>query len=89
MTTLFVRHQVNDYGKWREVYDGLAQTQKQAGVVAKSVYRAEGDANDLTVTHDFGSLSEAKAFAESAELRQAMAEAGVVGAPTVWFASKA
>jgi hypothetical protein len=41
------------------------------------------------VTHEFASLQAAQAFAGSAELKAAMHDAGVVGAPTVWFAERA
>jgi hypothetical protein len=83
MATLFVRHQVSDYTKWRAVYDNFAVTQKQLGVTAEAVYQADGAPNDVTVTHEFGSVAAAKAFTESAEMREAMSHAGVVGAPTV------
>jgi hypothetical protein len=89
MATLFVRHPVSDYAKWREVYNSVAPLQKRSGVIAGAVYQADGDPNDVTVTHEFGSIAEAKAFAESAELREAMATAGVLGIPTVWFGNKA
>jgi hypothetical protein len=88
MATLFVRHRVQDYAKWREAYEGVAPKQKQSGVLAEAVYQTEGDPTDVTVTHDFASLAEAKAFAESQDLRDAMATAGVLGAPTVWIANK-
>src|SRR5437016_2110254 len=71
MATLFVRHPVSDYAKWREVYNGVAPLQKRSGMIAETVYQAEGDPNDVTVTHEFGSIAEAKAFAESTELREA------------------
>ncbi len=62
--------------------------QKRGGVLAEAVYQSEDDPNDVTVTHDFASLAEARALAGSAELQEAMNKAGVVGAPTVWFAHK-
>jgi hypothetical protein len=89
MATLFVRHQVSDYEKWRKVYEGIASLRTQAGVTDAATYQADGSANDVIVTHDFGSIAEAKAFLESPQLREAMDEAGVVGAPTVWIANKA
>jgi hypothetical protein len=88
MATLFVRHQVEDYGTWRRAYDSVAPMQKRAGVVADAVYQADGDPNDVTVSHEFRSISEAKALAGSAELRDAMVSAGVIGAPTIWLAEK-
>jgi hypothetical protein len=41
--------------------------------------------NDITVTHDFATLEAAQAFAKSEELKKAMQNTGMVGAPTIWF----
>ena len=89
MVTLFVRHQVSDYAKWRAVYNDFAPVQKQLGVIAESVYQGDDAPNDVTVTHDFASVAEAKAFTQSAEMKEAMGKAGVVGAPTLWITNKA
>jgi hypothetical protein len=89
MATMFVRHTVSDYKAWRQVYDAFAPAQAAAGVTAAAVYQSAADPKDITVTHDFASLAEAQAFAESPELHEAMQKAGVVGAPTVWFANQA
>ena len=89
MTTLFVRHTVSSYDHWRKVYDSVGPVQKKAGVIAEAVYRGTDNPNDITVTHEFASLAAAKAFASSEDLKQAMQSAGLVGAPTIWFADKA
>jgi len=88
MTTLFVRHQVADCAAWRRVYDGFAPTQEPLGVQANTVYQAADNPNDITVIHDFATLEAAQAFVGSAELRAAMHDAGVVGAPTIWFTQR-
>jgi hypothetical protein len=44
--------------------------------------------NDITVTHEFGSVEAAQAFANTDELKKAIQGAGVVGAPTIWFTNK-
>jgi hypothetical protein len=88
MTTLFVRHQVNDYATWRAAYDEFGATRARLGVEAASVYQAADDPRDLTVTHDFATLDAAKAFSGSPELREAMHAAGVQGAPTLWFTTR-
>jgi hypothetical protein len=85
MIKMFVRHQVNDYGKWRKAYDDFDAERKRMGVKAAAVYPAADSDRDITVTHDFETLDKAKAFADSASLRQAMTSAGVAGKPTVWF----
>ncbi|MDI3565525.1 antibiotic biosynthesis monooxygenase [Bradyrhizobium sp. Arg816] len=89
MTTMFVRHTVSDYKTWRRAYDDFAPVQKAKGVTAEAVYRAVEDPNDITVTHEFSTIEAAQAFAESAELKNAMQNAGVAGAPTIWFTNKA
>jgi len=89
MTTLFVRHQVADYAKWRQIYDNFAPTQQRLGVKAQAVYRAADNPNDVTVTHEFAALDAAQQFAGSDDLRNAMSDAGIIGQPSIWFASKA
>ncbi len=88
MTTLFVRHTVSDYAAWRKLYDTFTPVQKANGVTAQAVYQASDNPNDVTVTHEFASLDAAKSFVGKPELKEAMQKAGVVGAPTIWFADK-
>jgi quinol monooxygenase YgiN len=88
MTTVFVRHTISDYKTWRKAYDDFAPVQKAKGVIAQAVYRAADNPNDITVTHDFSSVEAAQAFAKSAELKSAVQNAGVAGAPTIWFTNK-
>jgi antibiotic biosynthesis monooxygenase (ABM) superfamily enzyme len=85
MARLFVRHKVNDYSKWRKVYDDFEETRTGMGEIGDSVYQLAGDSNDVTVIHDFDSVDRAKAFMESSELREAMGNAGVAGRPDIWI----
>ena len=87
MATMFIRHTISDYKAWRKVY-AVAPLQKAKGVTAEAVYQAADNPNDITVTDEFGSVEAAQAFAKSDELKKAMQGAGVVGAPTIWFANK-
>ena len=88
MTTMFVRHTVSNYAAWRKAYDDFAPVQKAKGVTAEAVYQAADNPNDVTVTHDFATLEAARAFAGSEDLKKAMQQAGVAGAPTIWFTNK-
>jgi quinol monooxygenase YgiN len=85
MATLFVKHTVEDYGKWKRVYDDFASVRKEKGVTGASVHRVADDANTLVVRHQFKDIKAARAFAGSDDLRSAMANAGVKGAPEMWF----
>lgn len=88
MATMFVRHQVTDFGKWKQAYDDFDSTRKSLGVTGHAVYRSDADPNNVTVTHDFTTVDAAKQFAGSQELRDAMQQAGVVGDPTIWFTER-
>ena len=72
MTILFVRHHVANYEVWRRVYDSAGDMQRQRGVTAEAVYRAEDDPNDVLVMHQFNSSDEAHSFMGNPDLRQAM-----------------
>ena len=89
MTRMFARHEVADYDAWRAVYDSIDETRKKMGCVAQSVYQAAENPREITVVHDFSSLDAAHAFASSNVLKEAMAKAGVIKAPEIWFAEAA
>ena len=86
MATLFVKHTVSDYSKWKSIYDRFASTRKEMGVTGASVHRDPNDANTLIVVHHFADLDAARGFVESEELKSAMANAGVSGPPEIWLA---
>lgn len=84
-TTLFAKHPVNNYEDWKRVYDDFASTRKEMGVNGASVHRDADDPNVITVMHRFDNLDAARTFADSEELKTAMANAGVAGPPDIWF----
>ena len=88
MATLFVRHRVADYGKWRKAYDDFDTERRGMGVTSHGVYKLDGDAEDVTVYHEFKSVDAAKAFVASPRLREVMRSAGVQGTPEIWIANR-
>ena len=86
---MFVRHEVTDYATWRKTYDDFDAARRKMGVTAQAIYQSTDDPNDVTAYHDFKTAKQAKAFAASAELKAAMQNAGVKGAPQIWFTTRA
>jgi len=84
--TMFVRHEVNDYDHWKSVYDSIADFRSDMGVTGASVHRDAQEPNIVVITHRFGSMDEAMAFANNEQLKAGMQEAGVAGPPEFWFA---
>lgn len=88
MVTLFVRHRVADYAKWRKAYNDFDTERRSMGVSGHGVYQLDGNPNDVTVYHEFASIDAAKAFAGNPRLKEVMQAAGVEGAPDIWIANK-
>jgi antibiotic biosynthesis monooxygenase (ABM) superfamily enzyme len=88
MVTLFVRHKVEDFGKWKAAYDAFEEQRTKLGVTGHGAYRNDHDDHEVTVYHHFDDLDTAKTFAESTEVQAAMGSSGVVGVPDIWFANR-
>jgi quinol monooxygenase YgiN len=86
---MFVKHEVEDFGTWKQAYDEFDVERASMGVTGHGVYQAEGNPNSVTIYHHFESMDAAKAFMGSERLREVMMTAGVKGEPNVWFGTKA
>jgi len=89
MVRMMIRHSVRAYGKWRRAYNGFDRERRAMGVKGHAVYRNTAKPNEVTITHDFTSVAKARSFAKSRRLREVMKGAGVRGAPTIWFVTRA
>jgi len=85
MITTFVKHAVKDFDSWKTVYDNFMPTAKEQGVRHEHVFRDPNSPDQVIVTHEFKSIEEANKFFNSQELKNAMQDAGVAGAPEIWF----
>lgn len=88
MHRLIVRHEVEDYQRWRRGYDEAKGLRDEMGVQSDSIYREVDDGNDVTVTHDFASAQAAKAFVADPRLANTMQELGVTGEPEIWIVAE-
>ncbi len=88
MIRMFVRHAVTNFDEWKQGYDAFDDERKGLGVVGDAVFQGANDPNDVTVWHDFESIESAKAFSESARLREVMSKAGVASQPEIWFTNQ-
>ena len=85
MITAFVRHKVEDFDTWHHAFLGFADLNAQHGASNPGVFRGIDDPNDVTVKQDFASTEAAQKMLASKEIQAALAEAGVVGPPSVWM----
>jgi heme-degrading monooxygenase HmoA len=86
MIYIHVRHTVEDYARWKEGFDTHAAARQAGGATDEAyVMRNVDNPNDLTVILGWSDLEKAKAFTQSASLKEAMHKAGVTGPPEVRF----
>ena len=89
MPYILVQHSVKDYDKWKAVFDGQEATRRAAGSKGGFVLRNADDPDQITVLLEWDNLENARAFAGSDDLREAMQRAGVMGPPNVYFLDEA
>jgi hypothetical protein len=82
---LLIRHKVRDFSEWKRGYDAHLPKRTEAGLTEKHLLRGAGDANEVVLLFQVKDLSKAKAFAESADLRQTMQNVGVLDKPDIYF----
>jgi heme-degrading monooxygenase HmoA len=87
MPLVLIRHKVANYAKWKRAVRRFARFREVSGEECFKVFRASNSLNDLTVLCRWSTPAKMKKFIKSAELRQAMKEAGVVSKPEVRFFS--
>ncbi len=85
MPFIVVRHKAKDFDKWKPVYKEHGATRKKAGCKGGRVFRNANDPSETIVLFEWDNLKNARAFAESADLRQTMERAGVIDKPDVYF----
>jgi quinol monooxygenase YgiN len=88
MGMVVIHHKVKDFAAWKLAYDRHAPARKAAGLSKAHVLQALGDPNMVTVVLDFSDAGKAKAFGGSADLKNAMKAAGVVGKPVIHILNK-
>jgi heme-degrading monooxygenase HmoA len=85
MAHLFIKHKVKNYPSWKKVFDGFIETRRAGGEKSYQIMHPENDGNELLAFFEWDNLENAKKFAGSSELKEAMGNAGVVGQPEVYF----
>lgn len=82
---LLVRHKVSDFAEWKRGYDAHLPKRVEAGLTEKYLLRGAHDPNEVILLFAAQDVNRAKAFAESADLRETMQKVGVVDKPDIYF----
>ena len=82
---LLIRHIVRNFLEWKAGYDAHLSKRIDAGLTEKYLLQGERDPNEVVILFETQDVSRAKAFTESADLRERMQMLGVVGQPDIHF----
>ncbi len=85
MSFMVIRHKVQNYKSWKAAFDGHATERKKQGCKGGKLYRSSQDPSEVVIVFEWDDLGKAKTFTRSADLRETMAKAGVIGAPEFSF----
>jgi len=85
MPYLLVRHKVEDYARWKSVFDAVAALRRTSGSQGGQLFRNAHDPNELVALFEWDDLGKMRQFAQSDDLREKMHEAGVPDRPDIYF----
>jgi hypothetical protein len=76
---------MKDDAKWRPFFDAHIAKQKAACLTSLRVFRSADEKSEPVIIFHDADTKEAKAFANSADLKETMKKAGVTDMPTIYF----
>lgn len=85
MSHLIIRVTVQDFGKWKQVYDSNLSARESAGLKELNLWRNADKLNEVVLLFDVSDLAKAKAYTLSPELKEKLKAGGVIGPPENLF----
>ena len=81
MQMLAINHDVEDYDRWKAVFDEFPPA--MGGALFHRINRNVDDLNNITVVVGFETTEAARAFVDNADLKDVMHRAGVTSQPRI------
>ena len=85
MPSMFVRHNVEDYERWKPVFEEHGSTRRESGSKGVRLFRNADSPNETVILLEWDDLEKARRFAQSENLRETMERAGVTDQPDIYF----
>jgi heme-degrading monooxygenase HmoA len=85
---LLLRYRVRDFAAWKRGYDAHLPKRVEAGLTETHLFHGATDANEVVLLFEVADLGRAKAFVESAELREATQKVGLLDKPESHFLTR-
>lgn len=88
MVYVFVKSEIENFEQWKSVFDQNFNLRKQNGSKEERVFQNQQNKNEIAILLEWDSLEKANKFFTSQEIKERMAEAGVIGKPDISFLSE-
>jgi quinol monooxygenase YgiN len=85
MVTVFIRHRIKNYAKWKKTFDGFLPQRKAGGELSYIIGNVPGKVNNLCLLFQWDSAANATKFLKSKELKAAMEAATVSEPPEIFI----
>ena len=82
---LMMTHKVKDWDAWKKEFDDHKQVRMDAGLIDRALAHDINDNHQVEIVFAVTDMAKAKAFLQSADLKDKMEKAGVEGKPTSFF----
>ncbi len=89
MAYLLFEHEIEDFDRWKPVYDGHEPSRKRAGLREVLLLQSSENPRFVVLLFEVEDIKRARDFLDSDDIRDAMKRAGVVGKPVINFLNKA
>lgn len=85
MPCMIIRHRVEDFAKWKLMFDEHGSTRKISRSKGGHLFQNADDPNEVLILFEWDDLKKARQFTQSNDLRETMKRAGVSDKPDIYF----
>ncbi|WP_439882488.1 hypothetical protein ACSX1A_04830 [Pontibacter sp. MBLB2868] len=83
MPYLLIRHEVDNFDKWKTAYDNHKSARDKADLQEVYLLQNKYNHNEVVILFEAKNDHKAQEFIESEDLKEAMKGAGIVGTPEI------
>ena len=83
MIYILVSHKVEDYAKWKQVYDSHEDVRSGYGLETRKIFRSVNEPQNIHVLVSSPSIGAFEEFSANGDLKGAMQRAGVISEPEI------
>lgn len=88
MKTVIIQHEVQDFPKWKEIFDADEPNRAKAGVKQLGLYTSVKNPNDVTMIFEAPGTEVVEAYTSDPRVREQMEKAGVISQPSLTILNK-